>query len=303
MGCVNSCLTLSNVSYKEKLIRKSCSYSDDTSGVSLPNFNAGLSSTIHYRNRNSTLEKFKTIDLVLEDTEPNTSNNSVELFEEELSSESSDTSMDSSILNWSLSMDKSNESSSSWVTTASESSMSFTSDLQSLFDEMRELKNSIGSFLVDEGDLGNIISVSESDEESSEEPDAVHEIFENSSHFNNERNALEERLTIEENLAIQSEFHFAKRKIDIEKKTNTFNYKSKGVEELESSYDKKLPTCIICLSAFEDKQTIRILPCMHMGHRSCIDKWFTKKSNCSICRRDIMCGFEQQLVNRTKSTH
>merc|ERR1712136_196091 len=163
MGGVNSCLTSSNVSYKEKLIRKTSSHSDDTSGVPLPNFNASLSSTIHSRNRNSKLEKFKTIDLGLEDTEPNTSNNAVELFEEELSSESSDTSMDSSILNWSLSMDKSNESSSSWVTTASESSMSFTSDLQSLFDEMRELKNSIGSFLVVEGDLGNIISVSESD--------------------------------------------------------------------------------------------------------------------------------------------
>merc|ERR1719481_771950 len=108
--------------------------------------------------------------------------------------------MDSSILNWSLSMDKSNESSSSWLTTASESSMSFTSDLQSLFDEMRELKNSISCLLVDDGDVGNIVSVSESDEESSEEPDVVNEIFENSNHFNHERNALEERLTIEENL-------------------------------------------------------------------------------------------------------
>jgi len=233
-----------------------------------------------------TIEICEILYSLLEHTELNTSNNSIDFFED-LSSQSYDTSMENSMLNWSSSIDESEESSLCMVT-SSESSSSFTSDLQSSFDERGELRNSSAYFFADGGDLENIISVSESEEESSEEPDVVHETIGNSCHFNNEMSALEQRLTTEENLAIQSEFHDVKRKIEVEKKTNTFNYRTKGVEKPESTYDIELPTCIICLSAFEDDQTIRILPCMHMGHRLCIDKWFTKKSNCSICRRNII---------------
>lgn len=43
--------------------------------------------------------------------------------------------------------------------------------------------------------------------------------------------------------------------------------------------------CTVCLSKFEDEETLRLLPkCKHAFHMSCIDKWLESHSTCPLCR-------------------
>jgi len=58
-------------------------------------------------------------------------------------------------------------------------------------------------------------------------------------------------------------------------------YKSKvrGNEPLE---------CVICLEEYQDEEELRVLPCRHEYHVTCIDNWLTtRKKFCPICKRDI----------------
>lgn len=51
--------------------------------------------------------------------------------------------------------------------------------------------------------------------------------------------------------------------------------------------------CSICLNAIESGDTIRNLPaCGHTFHRSCIDLWLLRRSDCPLCKRSIRndCG-------------
>ncbi|KAF8387718.1 hypothetical protein HHK36_026372 [Tetracentron sinense] len=43
--------------------------------------------------------------------------------------------------------------------------------------------------------------------------------------------------------------------------------------------------CAVCLSEFEDKDEVRLLPkCNHSFHIDCIDMWFHSHSTCPLCR-------------------
>ena len=49
--------------------------------------------------------------------------------------------------------------------------------------------------------------------------------------------------------------------------------------------------CTVCLSKFEDTETLRLLPkCKHAFHMNCIDKWFESHSTCPLCRRRVEAG-------------
>jgi hypothetical protein len=45
--------------------------------------------------------------------------------------------------------------------------------------------------------------------------------------------------------------------------------------------------CSVCLSEFEDKEEIKILPCKHLYHPECIDIWLKKNSTCPVCKTDF----------------
>ena len=50
-------------------------------------------------------------------------------------------------------------------------------------------------------------------------------------------------------------------------------------------------TCPICLDDFKDGDEIRILPCKHEYHSSCIDQWLTtRKRFCPLCKMDACPG-------------
>ena len=56
------------------------------------------------------------------------------------------------------------------------------------------------------------------------------------------------------------------------------------IEEADKSEDKD---CAVCLDNFECREMIRILPCNHYFHQSCIDPWLLNHNrNCPVCKSD-----------------
>ncbi|KAK3428818.1 hypothetical protein EUGRSUZ_E00274 [Eucalyptus grandis] len=48
-------------------------------------------------------------------------------------------------------------------------------------------------------------------------------------------------------------------------------------------------TCSVCLSEFQEDESIRLLPkCTHVFHVPCIDTWLKSHSNCPLCRSDVI---------------
>lgn len=46
--------------------------------------------------------------------------------------------------------------------------------------------------------------------------------------------------------------------------------------------------CAVCLSEFEDYETLRLLPkCSHVFHPDCIDGWLASRSTCPVCRAKL----------------
>jgi E3 ubiquitin-protein ligase RNF38/44 len=55
--------------------------------------------------------------------------------------------------------------------------------------------------------------------------------------------------------------------------------------------------CVVCQTDFELKQNIRALPCSHIFHTKCVDKWLKINRTCPICRSPNEC------VGNTSSTN
>ncbi|XP_013784778.1 uncharacterized protein LOC106468873 [Limulus polyphemus] len=45
--------------------------------------------------------------------------------------------------------------------------------------------------------------------------------------------------------------------------------------------------CQVCLSSYEEGEVLRILPCFHDYHASCIDKWLKNNRSCPTCRVEV----------------
>ncbi|CAN8324915.1 unnamed protein product [Cochlearia groenlandica] len=79
---------------------------------------------------------------------------------------------------------------------------------------------------------------------------------------------------------------------------------TKPDHDTESSHSEAFPTlvyslglnlagaeaeCIICLSEFQDGDTLRVLDkCNHGFHVHCIQKWFSSNPSCPTCRTNIV---------------
>ncbi|KAG5453834.1 E3 ubiquitin-protein ligase rnf181 [Clonorchis sinensis] len=47
---------------------------------------------------------------------------------------------------------------------------------------------------------------------------------------------------------------------------------------------EKLCSCSICLEAFEENDQIVTLPCFHVYHRACVQRWLSSSDGCAVCR-------------------
>ncbi|POO01583.1 Cdk-activating kinase assembly factor [Trema orientale] len=56
-------------------------------------------------------------------------------------------------------------------------------------------------------------------------------------------------------------------------------------------------TCAICLEDYKDGETLKVLPCRHEFHTSCVDSWLTKWGTfCPVCKRDMRTKSENSEV-------
>jgi hypothetical protein len=47
--------------------------------------------------------------------------------------------------------------------------------------------------------------------------------------------------------------------------------------------------CAVCLSEFDDDETLRLLPkCSHVFHPDCIDTWLASHVTCPVCRANLV---------------
>jgi len=45
--------------------------------------------------------------------------------------------------------------------------------------------------------------------------------------------------------------------------------------------------CIICLEEFKKGDEQKTVPCFHVFHSDCINKWLTKNNSCPICKTEF----------------
>ena len=65
-------------------------------------------------------------------------------------------------------------------------------------------------------------------------------------------------------------YHVAKRRPTTESATNA-----------SDATDRR---CVICLTEFEEQDTVKEMHCSHYFHVECLDKWLRYNSTCPICR-------------------
>ncbi|RWS07331.1 RING finger protein 150-like protein [Dinothrombium tinctorium] len=46
--------------------------------------------------------------------------------------------------------------------------------------------------------------------------------------------------------------------------------------------------CAVCIEAFKVGDIIRIIPCKHMFHKTCVDPWLLDQRSCPMCKLDIL---------------
>ena len=57
------------------------------------------------------------------------------------------------------------------------------------------------------------------------------------------------------------------------------------VKEIKKTSDNN--KCVICLSDFQVGEQESTLPCLHIFHSNCIEKWIIENKTCPICKYDI----------------
>ena len=72
-----------------------------------------------------------------------------------------------------------------------------------------------------------------------------------------------------------------KPKLKKQSMTTKLYVKNDNTKKLEA------PTCCICLTALKLKEDVCKLPCQHIFHFKCLDKWVETKQECPYCRGKI----------------
>ncbi|XP_026055427.1 RING finger protein 150-like isoform X2 [Carassius auratus] len=58
----------------------------------------------------------------------------------------------------------------------------------------------------------------------------------------------------------------------------------KGDEETESDFDN----CAVCIEGYKPNDVVRVLPCRHLFHKSCVDPWLVDHRTCPMCKMNIL---------------
>ncbi|OCT97052.1 RING finger protein 150 [Xenopus laevis] len=58
----------------------------------------------------------------------------------------------------------------------------------------------------------------------------------------------------------------------------------KGDKETEPEFDN----CAVCIEGYKPNDVVRILPCRHLFHKSCVDPWLLDHRTCPMCKMNIL---------------
>ena len=46
--------------------------------------------------------------------------------------------------------------------------------------------------------------------------------------------------------------------------------------------------CVVCLDALRPADRVRMLPCVHVFHECCADRWLRRARTCPLCKQDVL---------------
>ncbi|KAM9329885.1 RING finger protein 150 [Gastrophryne carolinensis] len=58
----------------------------------------------------------------------------------------------------------------------------------------------------------------------------------------------------------------------------------KGDKETEPDFDN----CAVCIEGYKPNDVVRVLPCRHLFHKSCVDPWLLDHRTCPMCKMNIL---------------
>ncbi len=68
------------------------------------------------------------------------------------------------------------------------------------------------------------------------------------------------------------------------RKTNS----QKGKTTIKKSEKVQHDSCTICIADYKNGEKLKTLPCMHRFHSDCINEWLGRKSECPLCKYDLL---------------
>jgi hypothetical protein len=62
---------------------------------------------------------------------------------------------------------------------------------------------------------------------------------------------------------------------------------NKNNSDTDSSATGEDENCLICLENFAEQDSVKLLPCFHRFHDSCVNNWLERSASCPICKFSI----------------
>jgi len=56
--------------------------------------------------------------------------------------------------------------------------------------------------------------------------------------------------------------------------------------------------CVVCYSEYTDTDILRVLPCGHRFHQTCVDEWLERSTRCPLCMGSIRQGSDQSSISK-----
>lgn len=60
-----------------------------------------------------------------------------------------------------------------------------------------------------------------------------------------------------------------------------------SVDDASQAEEGRFGQCNICLAPYEEGDQVRILPCVHRFHQSCVDQWLQSNAVCPVCKLSL----------------
>ena len=50
--------------------------------------------------------------------------------------------------------------------------------------------------------------------------------------------------------------------------------------------------CVVCLDTLRPADRVRVLPCIHVFHEHCVDRWLRRSRTCPSCKQDVIAAHD-----------